>query len=139
MERTRIARRQLPLLAGAMALPGIARAQAAWPNRPITLIVPFPPGGSTDNVARPIQMPLSNALGQSVVIENRGGAGATIGIAATAQAKPDGHTLLVYASAGMTISPHLMRLPYDVTRDFTQVALLAISFAVLFVLRRLAR
>ena len=116
--------------AAAAALPNPALAQqapAAWPTRPITLIVPFPPGGSTDNVARPLQMPLSAALGQNVVIENRGGAGATIGIGQVAQARPDGHTLLIYASAGMTISPHLMRLPYDVTRDFTQIALLAIS------------
>ncbi|MBX9702442.1 MAG: tripartite tricarboxylate transporter substrate binding protein [Acetobacteraceae bacterium] len=110
----------------ALPLPGLAQT-AAWPTRPITIIVPFPPGGSTDNVARPIQMPLGAALGQNIVIENRGGAGATIGIGAVAQARADGHTLLIYASAGMTISPHLMRLPYDVTRDFTQIALLAIS------------
>lgn len=126
------------LLGGlAIGLPFPALAQpagsAAWPQRPITLIVPFPPGGSTDNVARPIQHGLSQALGQNVVIENRGGAGATIGIGAVAQARPDGHTLLVYASAGMTISPHLMRLSYDVTRDFTQIALLAISEGVVAV------
>ena len=119
----------LPLPALAQTAPG----GGAWPQRPVTLIVPFPPGGSTDNVARPIQLGLSQALGQNVVIENRGGAGATIGIGAVAAARPDGHTLLVFASAGMTISPHLMRLSYDVTRDFTQIALLAISEGVVAV------
>ena len=61
--------------AGGAGRPAIARAQGAWPNRPITLIVPYPPGGSTDNVSRPIQQPLSALLGQTVLIENRGGAG----------------------------------------------------------------
>ncbi len=67
------------VLLGALAAPAIARAQGgppgAWPQRPITLIVPYPPGGSSDNVARPIQQPLAALLGQNVVIENRGGAG----------------------------------------------------------------
>ncbi|MCO6417459.1 hypothetical protein JYK14_14995, partial [Siccirubricoccus sp. KC 17139] len=80
----RIARR--PLLAALalspLALPALARAQTAWPSRPVTLIVPYPPGGSSDNVARPIQLPLSAALGQNIVIENRGGAGGSIGAAA---------------------------------------------------------
>ncbi|MDO9710080.1 Bug family tripartite tricarboxylate transporter substrate binding protein [Paracraurococcus lichenis] len=126
-----IARR--PLL-GLLAAPAIAHAQggasANWPQRGITLIVPYPPGGSTDNVSRPIQQPLSALLGQNVVLENRGGAGGSIGAAAVAQARPDGYTLLVFPTAILTISPHLMRLPYDPARDFTPVAMLGISDAV---------
>lgn len=123
-----IARR---LVLGALAAPAIARAQGgasgAWPQRTITMIVPYPPGGSTDNVSRPIQQPLSALLGQSVVIENRGGAGGSIGAAAVAQARPDGYTLLVFPTAIMTISPHVMRLPYDPARDFTPISMLGIS------------
>ena len=62
------------VLLAALAAPAVTRAQGAWPQRPITLIVPYPPGGSSDNVARPIQPPLSAELGQNIVIENRGGA-----------------------------------------------------------------
>ncbi|MBX9701019.1 MAG: tripartite tricarboxylate transporter substrate binding protein [Acetobacteraceae bacterium] len=123
--------RRRTLLAGAAAslsTPALAQpGQPAWPSRPITFVVPYPPGGSTDNVARPIQVPLGAALGQSIVIENRGGAGATIGAAMVAQARPDGYTLLVWPTAVMTISPHIMRLPYDVTRDFVPIAMLAVS------------
>ncbi|NOG70412.1 tripartite tricarboxylate transporter substrate binding protein [Roseicella sp. DB1501] len=125
-----IRRRLLPaLLAAPGLLPRRAGAQGAeaWPDRPITLIVPYPPGGSTDNVARPIQQPLSAALGQSIVIENRGGAGGSIGAALVAQAKPDGYTLLVWPTAVLTISPHMLTLPYDAARDFTPIAMLAFS------------
>ena len=117
-------------LLAALAVPAVAWAQGTWPNRPITLIVPYPPGGSSDNVTRPIQQPLSARLGQPITIENRGGAGGSIGAAAVAQAKPDGYTLLVWPTAVMTISPHMMRLPYDVARDFTPIAMLGISDAV---------
>jgi len=113
--------------AAALARPGLAQQAGAWPQRPITLIVPYPPGGSTDNVARPIQQPLAAALGQSIVIENRGGAGGSIGAAMVAKAPPDGSTLLVWPTAILTISPHLMRLPYDPARDFTPIAMLAVS------------
>ncbi|WP_149535921.1 tripartite tricarboxylate transporter substrate binding protein [Siccirubricoccus phaeus] len=125
----RTARR--PLLAAALAMPALARAQARYPDRPITLIVPYPPGGSSDNVSRPIQMPLSAALGQNIVIENRGGAGGSIGAAAVAQARPDGYTLLVWPTAVLTISPHMMRLPYDPAKDFTPIAMLAASDGVM--------
>src|SRR3954464_15249063 len=107
----------------ALAAPALvqlpARAQSGYPNRPITLIVPYPPGGSSDNVARPIQQPLSELLGQNILIENRGGAGGSIGAATVAQARPDGYTLLVWPTAILTISPHMMRLPYDPLKDFT--------------------
>ncbi|MBL6453763.1 tripartite tricarboxylate transporter substrate binding protein [Belnapia sp. T6] len=112
-----------------LAAPALALAPPTWAQsgRTITLIVPYPPGGSSDNVARPIQQPLSEILGQPVVIENRGGAGGSIGAAMVAQAKPDGLTLLVWPTAVLTISPHMMRLPYDPARDFTPIAMLAAS------------
>lgn len=120
----RLPRRAL-LGTAAASLAAPALAQGPWPQRPITLIAPYPPGGSSDNVSRPISMPLAAALGQSVIVENRGGAGGSIGSAAVAQSRPDGHTLLVWPTAIMTISPHLMRLPYDPAKDFTSIAMLA--------------
>ncbi|WP_052389217.1 Bug family tripartite tricarboxylate transporter substrate binding protein [Belnapia moabensis] len=117
----RLARRLL------LASPLLATPALAQGPRAITLIVPYPPGGSSDNVARPIQQPLAEALGQPVLIENRGGAGGSIGAALVAQARPDGLTLLVWPTAVLTISPHMMRLPYDPQRDFTPIAMLAIS------------
>lgn len=129
-----LGRRGVLGLAGvaALGLPALAQTGGgAWPQRTITLIVPYPPGGSSDNVARPIQPALAAALGQSIVIENRGGAGGSIGAAVVAKAAPDGYTLLVWPTAIMTISPHLMRLPYDPAKDFTPIAMLAVSDGVL--------
>jgi tripartite-type tricarboxylate transporter receptor subunit TctC len=120
-------RRGLAALGASLALPAIARAQAGYPNRTITLIVPYPPGGSTDNVSRPVAPKLGEVLGQPVVIENRGGAGGTLGAGLVAQARPDGYTLLTFPTAVLTISPHMMQLPYDPARAFTPVSLLAMS------------
>ena len=97
------------LLGGAIGLglaaPNLALAQA-WPTRPVTLVVGFPPGGQTDFAARVIQQGMSNALGQPVVIDNRGGAGGNIGTEAVLRAKPDGYTLLAANSSSMAINPH---------------------------------
>jgi tripartite-type tricarboxylate transporter receptor subunit TctC len=118
-----IRRRHLPLLA---ALPAPALAQGErYPSRAVTFIVPYPPGGSSDNVARPVAQKLGEVLGQSVVIENRGGAGGSVGAAQVAQAKPDGYTLLVFPTAVLTISPHMMALTYDAARAFAPVSMLA--------------
>ena len=81
-----------------------AAAQNAWPTRPITMIVPFPPGGLADLVARPVAEAMSRELGQPVVIENRAGAGGGIGMAAAAKAKPDGYTVLL-ALSSLTVIP----------------------------------
>jgi tripartite-type tricarboxylate transporter receptor subunit TctC len=116
-------------LPAALAAPALAQGQ--WPQRAITLIVPYPPGGSSDNTARPVAQKLSEVLGQSVVTENRGGAGGSIGAGAVAQAKPDGYTFLCFPTAILTISPHMLRLPYDVQRDFTPVAMLSVSDGVM--------
>ncbi len=117
--------------AAGLALPLPAIAQSGYPNRTITLIVPYPPGGSSDNVARPVAPKLAELLGQNIVIENRGGAGGSIGAAQVAQAQPDGYTLLVWPTAVLTISPHLMRLPYDPAKAFTPIAMLAVSEGVM--------
>ena len=93
-------------LAG-LAAPSVSRAQGApWPTRPVTLVVGFPPGGQTDFAARVIQPGLSAALGQPVVIENRGGAGGNLGTEYVLRARPDGYTLLAGNSSPMAINPH---------------------------------
>lgn len=115
------------LLGAGLAAPAVlaapARAQGAWPQRPIRLIVPFAAGTSTDIVGRLIGQHLSRGLdGHVVVVENRAGAGGTIGAAAVAQAAPDGHTLLLGVIGTHAVNPHLMRgLTYDPARDFTPI------------------
>jgi tripartite-type tricarboxylate transporter receptor subunit TctC len=120
-----------PLLA--LALWAIAAAALAATTKPLTLIVPYPPGGGTDVIARIVQEPLARQLGQAVVIENRGGAGGSIGTALAAKATPDGDTLL-FTLSSHTINPAIYRsLPFDTERDFSavsQVASLPQLFAV---------
>lgn len=100
-------------------------AQDSYPNRPITLIVPSATGGTTDFTARLIAEPLSRALGQSVIVDNKGGASGNIGGQAVASAKPDGYTLLVAYSGYQVGNPHLFKkLPWDPIKDFTPVAFL---------------
>lgn len=122
-------RRVLPLLgAGMLARPALA--QSAWPEgRPVVLVVPYPPGGSTDNVARPLMQEWSRIIGETIIIENCGGAGGTIGAEYVSRARPDGHTLLLFPTAIFTISPTMMRPPYDVDRDFAPIARVAASDA----------
>ena len=91
-----------------VALSGLVMAQGAWPERPITLIVPFPAGGGVDLVARPFAERFSERLGKPVVVVNRDGASGTIGTGAVAAAKPDGYTLAFTASGPLTIQPHVI-------------------------------
>ena len=114
----------LRLAAGAMAMPALAcRTLAqAYPARPLRLIVPFPPGGPTDLVARPLAQSLAERLGQPVVIENRGGAGATIGTEAGVRAPPDGYTLLMSASSSAISASLYDKLSYNFIRDIAPVA-----------------
>ena len=110
------------VLAG-FAMTGMA--QEGYPNRPITLIVPSAPGGTTDFTARLIAEPLSRVLGQPVVVENKGGASGNIGGQAVALAKPDGYTLLVAYSGYQVGNPHLFKkAPWDPIKDFSPVAFL---------------
>ncbi len=108
------------------AQPGMTRAQGHYPNRPIQLVVTVPPGGAADFVGRLIGAKLADALGQSVVITNRGGAGGTTAAAAVAKADPDGYTLLLNTIATHGIGPHIYaNLPYDPVKDFSPVILIA--------------
>ncbi len=100
-----------------------ASSAGAWPTRPVTLIVTYPPGGGTDVIARIVQEPLSKQLGQPIVIENRGGAGGSLGTAIAAKANPDGHTLL-FTLSSHSINPVIYKsLPFDTERDFRAVSL----------------
>jgi tripartite-type tricarboxylate transporter receptor subunit TctC len=101
-------------------------SQAAYPEKPITMIVPFPPGGPTDLVARVIGKAMGDSLGQPVIIDNRGGANGNIGAGMAAKAAPDGYTML-YNTSAVALSPALYRnLSYDVTKDLSPVALAAV-------------
>ncbi len=112
---------------------GAASAQADYPSRPIKLIVPFAPGGSTDAQARIIAEHLGAALGQQIAVVNVGGAGGTVGFSQAAKAAPDGYTL-VTATPSLTINPYIQKdLPYDAARDFEPIVLLADSPIVLVV------
>ena len=107
-----------------------AQAQPAYPVKPIRLIVPFAPGGGTDMVARVIAPKLTERLGTSVIVDNRGGAGAIIGTAMAAKAAPDGYTLLVCDTAH-TIQPALQKLEYDPVRSFSLIASLVVGDSML--------
>lgn len=110
-------------LALACALPGAAVAQASFPSKPLRIIVPYAPGGTTDIVGRRMGQRMSELLGQPVVVENRSGANTGIGAEMVAKAAPDGHTLLFTNDATFVANPVLYaKLPYNVQRDFTPVA-----------------
>jgi tripartite-type tricarboxylate transporter receptor subunit TctC len=116
-------RRALAALLLATA-PFAALAQA-WPDRPVKIVVPFGPGGFTDVAARILQKELGSSLGQTIIIENKPGAGSTIGTAEVANAKPDGYTLAMISTTHV-ISPHLYKqVPYDPIKGFTPVMKLA--------------
>ena len=108
------------LLGAALAAPALARAQPRFPERPITLLVPFPAGGATDVQMRALAEAASRAFGQTVVTENRPGAGSTLGAAAVARAKPDGYLLAQMTLPALRL-PFMQRMPYDPRRDFTPV------------------
>lgn len=105
----------------AALLPLSVRAQAAWPTHPIRLVVPYPAGGVNDVVARLLADRLRPLLGQAVVVDNRGGAGGTIGMDIVAKAD-DNHTIAFAATSPLTLNPHIMKVQYDPLKDFTPVA-----------------
>jgi tripartite-type tricarboxylate transporter receptor subunit TctC len=126
MSRSQVSRRAL--LAGIAATPFIrgARAEAAWPSRPVQVMVPYPPAGGADTTARILYAKLGAILGQQFVIENRGGAGGTIGETLVAKATPDGYTILHDATAYSINGALYSNLPFDYNRDFDPVALVSL-------------
>lgn len=117
-------KRILPVLAGAL-LAGSALAQGAWPAKPIRMVVPFTAGSVTDIMARTVGEAMSKNLGQPVIIENKPGAGGTIGAAQVAKSEPDGYTLLIHSS-GHVLNPAIYpNLPYDTLKDLSGVTPLA--------------
>ena len=116
-------RRALLIALAAIAALAPGAAAAAWPDRPIKMIVPYPPGGATDVIGRIIATRLSTALGQQVVVENRGGAGGNVGADAVAKAKNDGYTILMGAITSHSTMATLEkgRIPYDLQKDLTAV------------------
>lgn len=112
-------------IAGAAVLPSAARAQA-WPEKPMTWINPFPAGGGTDVFARPLAAKLTESLGQQVLIDNKGGAGGTVGATQAAKARPDGYTFFVGA-IHHTIAPSVYKtLEYDLEKDFVPITMVAL-------------
>jgi tripartite-type tricarboxylate transporter receptor subunit TctC len=120
------------LLAGMVAAPFVrsasaqAASEATWPSRPVSVMVPYPPAGGADTTARILYAKVGNILGQQFVIENRGGAGGTIGEALVAKATPDGYTILHDATAYSVNGALYANLPFDYTRDFDAVALVSL-------------
>lgn len=122
-------RRFVALALGTAAIAATApltvHAQAAWPSRPITLVVPFPPGGSVDIMARQYSEPLSRILGVPVVIDNRPGAGGSVATQAVARSKPDGYTLVVSSQSSHLANPLTQpKIGYDPIKDFENIAIL---------------
>ncbi|MBY0264931.1 MAG: tripartite tricarboxylate transporter substrate binding protein [Burkholderiales bacterium] len=114
----------MAMVAAAMCAAAVpVAAQQAYPNRPVRLIVPFPPGGSNDIVGRLVGAGLAERLGKQVVIDNRAGGNSIIGTEMAAKSPPDGHTLLVI-STSFTTNPIIHKLPYDPRKDFAWVAML---------------
>lgn len=115
--------------------PGAAAAQA-WPTKPVRLIVPYPPGGGNDNLARIFGTKIGERVGQPIVVENRPGAGTLIGSEAAARAAPDGYTFLLSSIVTHALAPALYaKVPYDPVRDFAPVTILAVAPTVLVINR----
>ena len=109
--------------AAAMFSPAILRAQDKFPSRPMTWVVPFPAGGTTDLLARIVAQKLTEGLGQTVIIENTGGGGGSIGADKVAKAAPDGYTIGIVSASALVINPWMEKVPYDVEKDFAPVTL----------------
>ncbi len=124
------------LLAATALLPGVALAQGAWPSRPMRIIVPFPPGGLADLLARPLAARLQATLGQPVVVENRPGAGGNIGADLVAKAAPDGYTWLLGSIGPLAANQFLFAsMPYDTRTAFAPTSLLVNTPKVIVVAR----
>jgi tripartite-type tricarboxylate transporter receptor subunit TctC len=131
--RTLDRRRPIQAVALALALSAGSAMAQAWPSKPISLIVPFPAGGTTDVLARALADKLTQSLGQAMIVESKPGAGATLGADYVAKAKPDGYTLLVGAVHHTIASSVYKKLPYDFQKDFAPITTIALVPNVLVV------
>ena len=119
-------RRQFVIATAGLAATGaMAQTPPAWPDRAIQLVIPYPPGGSTDLIARPLSIKLQERLGQPVVLDYKPGAGGTVASQAAVRAKPDGHTFIMVLAAHAINASLYPKLPYDTRKDFTPVSLVA--------------
>jgi tripartite-type tricarboxylate transporter receptor subunit TctC len=123
--RTRTAVMVSAAIISSLFAPYAANAQT-YPGKPVTIIVPFTPGGSVDLVARTLAAKLTESLGQTVIVENQGGAGGEVGIGSAIKSRADGHTLLVTPGGPMTAGPHFRKQPFDVVNDLAPVAMVAV-------------
>lgn len=123
------------IAASSVSTPVLAQGKAAsdYPNKPVRFVVPFVAGGPTDIQGRMLGEKLAQRLGQQVVIDNRGGAGGNIGMEITAKAPPDGYTIVIATVGTWAVNPHLYKLPFDVTRDFTPILQVSTSPGALIV------
>lgn len=133
MQTFRHIARSVLLAAGLLTAAIGARADSPWPSKPIRIVVPFPPGGIVDTVARQLQPRLQAALGQTVLIDNRGGAGGTVGVGEVVRAAPDGHTLVMVFDAYATYPLVYPKLGYDTGKDLVPVTQIASNPLVLVV------
>lgn len=116
------------LLLAVATMSGVRTAHAAYPDRPIRFIVPFAPGGPSDILSRMVGQKLSEQMGQTLVIDNRGSVGGVVGFEVGAKSAPDGYTVIMAAFSGLTINPHVYKkLPYDPERDFQPITQLTIG------------
>jgi tripartite-type tricarboxylate transporter receptor subunit TctC len=120
------------VLLAAAAAP-LVHAQAAWPAHPVRMIVPFPAGGPTDVMTRLLSDRLGDALGQAVVIENKPGAGGTIGADFVAKSAPDGYTILMATGSTHSVAPYVSKVPYDPQKDFTPIVYVGYATNILLV------
>src|SRR5262245_21970706 len=112
----------------------LAAAAQPYPTKPVRFVIPYPPGGGSDTIGRPLAHKLTESLGQQVVVENRGGANGNIGMEAAARAAPDGYTLVFALSAQLAINPALyQKIPYDPVRDYAPITLLGAGGYILVV------
>jgi len=125
---------RMAFAAGALAVAFAANAQENYPDKPITIVVPFPPGGSTDVSARALVPKMTELLGQPVVIDNRPGSGGNVGTGYVARAKPDGYALLWTVNPSISMNKHMFKdLPYDPQKDLTPISLAATTLMALVV------